>query len=130
MVITMNVHRKIEVLRDKLDQTIEDNGIDSEEVKMVSHEIDSLINQYYQSYKIFPEGNFMYKQYEITLEKLMKITKDFGEFPTLKEWSKYAMEYDCLSAISVEYISCMNWRQLREKILRDIKKEKNINKVV
>lgn len=42
MVITMNVHRKIEVLRDKLDQTIENNGIDSEEVKMVSHEIDSI----------------------------------------------------------------------------------------
>ena len=128
MVITMNVHRKIEVLREKLDQTIEVNGIDSKEVKTVSHEIDHLINQYYESYKIFPEGNFMYEQYKVALEKLKKITKDFGEFPTLKEWGKYAMEYGCLSAISIEYTSCMNWRQLKEKILSDLKKEKNRNK--
>ena len=38
------------------------------------------------------------------------------EFPTVKEWNKYAKENQLLSSESIKYIAGVNWHELRNRI--------------
>lgn len=64
----------------------------------------------------------MYNAYLDSMFGLRKISKIFGEFPTIDEWNKYAKENYLLNSESIKYISGLDWNKLRNQI----KKEMNI----
>lgn len=110
----MELKDEIEKLREELYKSISDRGIDIEETIEMSKKLDNLIN----GMKDIP--NKKQNNYDIAYEKLKKLTKDFGEFPTVKGWNKYAKENNLLSSSSMQYISGFNWNKLRAKILSEI----------
>lgn len=111
---------KIERLRKKLHNCIEKFGLDAEQTKKVSKELDELINEYMKRQKIYPEGNIMINKYNNAIEKLEKLTAEFGEFPSIEKWNKYAKEKVLLNSESIKYISGLNWHELRDFILYKI----------
>lgn len=115
-----DVLNRIEKLREKLHSNIDKYGLDSKQVRKTSDELDKLINEYYDARK-YPEDSNIYQSYLESMKHLKKITNDFANFPTTKEWNKYAKEMDLLSVTSLEYISRLNWHQIRKKIV-----EKNL----
>lgn len=113
----LDVEKKIDRLREKMYKSIEENGLDSEETRKLSLKIDELINVYYKENKKYPEDNTMLKEYKKACEKLILVTREFGEFPKVDAWNQYAKKYGYLSSVSIEYISGLNWHKLRDKIL-------------
>ena len=61
-------------------------------------------------------GNYTYFKYTESLKKLKKMTVKKIEFPTVKEWNKYAKENQLLSSESIKYIAGVNWHELRNRI--------------
>ena len=59
----------------------------------------------------------MYKKYVESINAIEKITQDFGEFPSIPEWNKYAKEKDLLNSESIKYISGLNWHDLRNRTI-------------
>lgn len=115
---------KIERLRNKLHATIEKYGLESAQVQKISKELDELINEYIKRQKIYPEGNIMINEYNNAIEKLEKLTAEFGEFPSIEKWNKYAKEKVLLNSESIKYISGLNWHELRDFILYKIDQKK------
>lgn len=109
-----------EKLRDKLHNSIEKNGINSPETKKISERFDKLVNSYYLHQKQYDKDNIMYKAFEDSIKELRKITREFGEFPSVEGWNKYAKEKLLLCSSSLEYISGLNWHSLRNRILAEI----------
>lgn len=66
------------------------------------------------------EHNRMFVCYKKSLEELKNLTKDLGSFPSTKLWNEYALKNDCLSYVSMEYISKLNWHKLKRKIKLEI----------
>lgn len=62
----------------------------------------------------------MLEWYKISYSTLKKITNDFKKFPSVEEWNYYAKENELLSHASMEYISALNWNNLRIKVLREL----------
>lgn len=110
---------EIEKLRQKLHRTIEEYGLNSEEVYKISIEMDKLLNK-----RGYNEKNLMYNKYLESMFELRKISKIFGEFPTISEWNKYAKENYLLNSESIKYMSGLDWNRLRSRI----KKEMNIKR--
>lgn len=119
----MSTKSKIEKLRSKLHDNIKKYGINSKQTKIISMQLDELINEYNKSQQIFDEYNNMKIAYKESLNKIRKIAEEFGEFPSIKEWNKYANEKMLLSSESIKFISHLNWNQLREKVLYEINKK-------
>lgn len=117
-----DVYRKINSLRKKLDKSIEKTGLNSNETREISKEIDKLINEYEKSVKIvdFPQNSEIFLWYKQSYFELKKITKKNDKFPSIVEWNRYAKNNDLLNHASLEYISKLNWNYLRVKILREI----------
>lgn len=65
----------------------------------------------------------MHKEYLVAYTKLVQLTNQFGEFPTTKAWNKYAEENMYLSNKSIEYISGLDWNNLRKKVFAEISKK-------
>ena len=110
---------EIEELRQKLHRAIEEYGLNSEEVYKISIEMDKLVNK-----RGYNEKNLMYNKYLESMFELRKISKIFGEFPTISEWNKYAKENYLLNSESIKYMSGLDWNMLRSRI----KKEMNIKR--
>lgn len=119
----MSIESKIRRLRKKLHSNIEKYGINSEETRNISLCLDELINEYNKQQQIFDKDNNMKKAYEASIEKLKQIIKEFGEFPSVNEWNKYAKENVLLSSESIKYISHLNWNELREKLIYETNKK-------
>lgn len=122
--------KKIRKLRNKLHETIKKTGINSEETKKISDEIDIIINEYYDSVETteYPKNSKMIEYYDKSYSALKDITKELKKFPTVKEWNQYAKENNYLCHISLEYISKLDWNYLQIKVEREInfkKIEKN-----
>lgn len=117
-----DIFRKIGSLRKKLHKSIEKTGLNSEETREISDKIDELINEYERSIKTveYPQNSEMMCYYKMSYAELKKITKDFNKFPSVAEWNYYAKENNLLSNVSLEYISSLNWNNLRVKILREL----------
>jgi len=79
------------------------------------------VNFHYQNERQYKENNLMYQKYVESLKHLRKITKDFIEFPTIKQWNQYAKENDLLNTESIKYISGSSWHDLRSKIYPNCK---------
>ncbi len=105
-----------EKLRKKLEESIEVNGLDSEQTRKLSQRYNELVNFYYQNERQYRKDNPIYIKYVESIKYLRKITKDFVEFPTIREWNYYAKENDLLNSESLKYISGSNWHELRNRI--------------
>lgn len=81
-------------------------------------QMDKLISECYT--EEHEEHNRMFLCYKKSLEELKNLTKDLGSFPSTKVWNKYALKNDCLSYVSMEYISKLNWHKLKRKIKLEI----------
>ena len=114
---------KIERLRKKLHNCIEKFGLDAEQTKKVSKELDQLINEYNKRQRVFPENSKMIKWYNMSIKEMKNYTMEKGEFPAIDTWNKIAKEKNLLNSESIKYISCLNWNELREKILYEINKK-------
>lgn len=113
---------EFEDLRKKLHESIEINGLDSEKTRKISKKYNDLVNFHYRNERQYKIDNLMYKKYVESLKYLRKITRDFVEFPTIKEWNYYAKENKLLNSESLKYISGSTWHELRNKIDMNHKK--------
>lgn len=122
--------QKIERLREKLHEAIDKYGINSNETAEISKKIDKEIDKYYneENKKEYPEWSNTPMYFEESYKLLKKVTKEFGEFPTVGGWNKYAKEYNLFSAVSIEYITGLDWNHLRVKVKKEVFAEKKKNK--
>lgn len=120
--MVQDIVKKIKKLRKKLNISIEKNGINSKETEELSNEMNALINKYYDMKKIeYPCNSTMKENYENSYNELKQMAKRMNIFPTVEMWNKYAKENNCLSNMSIEYISELKWNYLRAKVLSEIK---------
>lgn len=119
---------KIEKVRYKLHQSIEENGLNSEKTKKINNEINELINLYYatkddnyiKSQKDYPRDSEIWQRYQTSYIELRNRTIDLNKFPTTQEWNTFSKQKNYLNFQSIEYISGLNWNEIREKILKEI----------
>ena len=81
-----------ERIREKLHESIEKNGINSEKTKRISERFDKLVNSYYINERKYNTNCLMYIKYTESIKHMKKITKEFAKFPSIDEWNKYAKE--------------------------------------
>lgn len=114
--------KKIRNLRSKLHKSIKENGLNSEETRKISSDIDILINEYYDSIEKtkYPLDSEMIVYFNKSYEALKNMTKQLKKFPTVREWNKYAKENKYLLHLSLEYISKLDWNYLQVKVEREI----------
>lgn len=117
------VLNKIKRLRRKLHYYIEKFGLNAEETQEISRELDELINIYNNKQRLYPKDSILKKEYTRSIKALKRISIEYGEFPSVDEWNHYAYKYNYLNSESIKYISCLNWNELREKILYEINKK-------
>lgn len=72
--------------------------------------------------------------YQKSLNDLVHVTIQLERFPTTEQWNNYAMENNCYTSISLEYISGESWNRLRsityKKINEMVKQRKSNEKKV
>lgn len=114
--------KKIRSLRNKLHKSIKKNGLDSDETRKISDEMDKLINEYYDNIQriSYPADSEMKVYYEQSYKQLKIVTQQLERFPYTQEWNKFAKENCLLSSMSMQYISKLNWNYLRAKVLREL----------
>ena len=119
---------KIEKIRYKLHQSIEETGLNSEKTLKLNDEINELINLYYatkddnyiKSQKDYPQDSEIWQRYQISYTELRNTTIDLKQFPSTKKWNNFAKINNYLNFQSIEYISGLTWNEIREKILKEI----------
>lgn len=121
--IYLDVSRKIEKLRMKLYESIDKEGLNSENTRKISEKLDILINEYYQKEKEYEKDNVVMYEYKVAYDKLEQLTREFGEFPSVISWNHYAKQNTYLNSESIKYISGLDWNKLRQKILYEIRKK-------
>ena len=114
--------KRIKSLRNKLHKSIKKYGVNAEETRKISDEMDKLINEYYDNIQRigYPADSEMKVYYEQSYKQLKIVTQQLESFPSVQEWNKFAKENCLLSSISMQYISKLNWNYLRTKILREL----------
>lgn len=114
--------KKIRSLRNKLHKSIKKNGLDSDETRKISDEMDKLISEYYDNIQriSYPTDSEMRLYYEQSYKALKTITQQLKRFPSTQEWNQHAKENYLLSSTSMQYISKLNWNYLRTKVLREL----------
>lgn len=131
-----NINKKIEIIREELHKSIENNGLNSAKVRELSDRIDKLIATYYKDNRskdmgrFYKEGDVMGTDYNRSYQYLKSLTIDLNEFPSVELWDKFAKKNNCLSSSSMQYISGFNWHKLRERVKSDVrlKRYKNVKK--
>lgn len=107
-------------LRKELHEAIDKYGIQSIEVKKISDKFDKLVTVYYLSERQYKKGCAMYKKYIESINNIRKITREFGKYPSIDEWNKYAKEEKLLCTESLKFISGKNWHELRRRIFSEV----------
>lgn len=79
-----------ERIREKLHESIEKNGINSEKTKRISERFDKLVNSYYINERKYNTNCLMYIKYTESIKHMKKITKEFAKFPSIDRRDKYA----------------------------------------
>lgn len=117
-----NLLSQIRKLQKKLNESIIKNGLNSNETKEISLKIDKLINEYYNSVETvqFPPCSNNNYHYRLAYNILKDITLMNDKFPTTEEWNKIAKERVLFSAVSIQYISNLNWNYLRAKVEKEL----------
>lgn len=119
---------KIEKTRDKLHKVIEEKGFKAEETKLLSKEINELINLYYatkdevytKTQKDYPKDSEIWQTYQKSYIELRNNTIEKKQFPSTKKWNCFAKQHTYLNYQTIEYISGLTWNEMREKILKEI----------
>lgn len=113
---------EIRKMQKKLNDSIVRYGLNSNKTKEISLKIDELINEYYASIETvqFPPWSNSSYYYNKSYERLKIATLNEQRFPTVEEWNKIAKEEGLFSAISMQYISCLDWNHLRTKVEREL----------
>lgn len=116
------VNEEIEELRCKLYKELEKNGFNSENVIKISKKLDNLIQNYYieKNIKELNGNEEFHKEYILAINKLKRITKKNGKFPTQKEWNKIASK-KYLNSKTIMLINGMTWSKVKNKIEKSIK---------
>lgn len=117
----MNKNERLERWRLKLNDTVDRQGLRSEQTQKISNKLDRLINEQYEHEVEYPEHAIIKENYYECIVVLKDTLKDVGRFPTTKEWNKYAQKNKFLSHISIEYISKMTWNELEKFIRLELK---------
>lgn len=114
--------KRIKSLRNKLHKSIKKHGVNAEETRKISDEMDKLINEYYNNIQriSYPADSEMKVYYEQSYKALKTITQQLKRFPSTQEWNQHAKENYLLSSTSMQYISKLNWNYLRTKVLREL----------
>lgn len=114
--------KRIKSLRNKLHKSIKKYGVNAEETRKISDEMDKLINEYYDNIQQieYPTDSEMKVYYEQSYKQLKIVTQQLERFPAVQEWNKFAKENCLLSSMSMQYISKLNWNYLRTKVLREL----------
>lgn len=114
--------KRIKSLRNKLHKSIKKHGVNAEETRKISDEMDKLINEYYDNIQriSYPANSEMKVYYEQSYKQLKIVTQQLERFPSTQEWNKFAKENCLLSSMSMQYISKLNWNYLRAKVLREL----------
>ena len=117
--------KRIKSLRNKLHKSIKKYGVNAEETRKISDEMDKLINEYYNNIQriSYPADSEMKVYYEQSYKQLKIVTQQLERFPSIQEWNQIAKEKYLLSSTSMQYISKLNWNYLRTKILRELNME-------
>ncbi len=118
--IYKDILKQIESLREKLYLQIEKYGIESNQALKVSEDLDLLIEEFYKKKNIVSKYSIFKSEYELAYEKLKYITIKMGVFPSIKNWNAIAKEEIYLCNKSIEYISGLNWDDLKSKIRSEI----------
>lgn len=115
------INEQIEKLRRKLYEELEKNGFNSERVIKISKRLDKLIQNYYieKNIKELNGNDEFYKEYNLAIDKLKKITIKNGKFPTQKEWNKVASN-KYLDSKTIMLINGMTWAKVKNKIEKSI----------
>lgn len=121
----IDIFKRIKKLRKSLNKSIEKYGLNSNETKEISREMDELIKEYYSSVKTveYPKFSDMILYYKKSYEMLKSVTLQLNKFPSVQEWNSFAKENNCLSHISLEYISKLDWNYLEIKVKRELNLE-------
>lgn len=117
-----NLLSEIRKMQKKLNDNIIKNGLNSPKTREISLKVDELINEYYNSIETvqFPPWSNSDYYYNKSYERLKIATLNNQKFPTAEDWNKIAKEEWLFSAISMQYISCLDWNHLRTKIEREL----------
>ena len=99
---------KIEKLREKMHLYIQKYGINSKEVMKVSQELDYLILKEFKT-QICQE----------TMQALIEYS-EINDFPSTKEWDKYAKQNGYLSHISLKYKLGLKWNEIKNLVISKI----------
>ena len=99
--------KKIRSLRNKLHKSIKKNGLDSDETRKISDEMDKLINEYYDNIQriSYPSDSEMRLYYEQSYRAMKTTTQQLERFPSIQEWNQIAKKKYLLSSTSMQYIS-------------------------
>lgn len=88
-------------------------GIKVKKIKEIDQKLDIIIAKYYGR-------NIYFNPYINSKNRLVRMIIE-GEFPTVIEWDKIAEKEGYLSHISLEYIGECNWKELKIKLIKEIK---------
>lgn len=117
-----NLLSEIRKMQKKLNDSIIKNGINSQKTRQISLKIDGLVNEYYASIETvkFPPWSNSGYHYKLAYNILKDVTLMNNKFPTIEEWNKIAKERVLFSAVSLQYISGLNWNYLRAKVEKEL----------
>ncbi len=88
-------------------------GIKPERIKNIDEKLDIIIEKYYGR-------NIYFNPYLNSKNKLIRMIIE-DDFPTVEKWNEIAEKEGYLSHISLEYIAECNWKQLKIKLIKEIK---------
>ena len=88
-------------------------GIKVKKIKNLDEKLDKIIEKYYGR-------DIYFNPYLNSKNRLIRMLIQ-GDFPTVEEWNKIAEEEGYFSHISLEYIGECNWKELKIKLLKEVK---------
>lgn len=88
-------------------------GIKRTEIKNFEEKV-KMIKEYYF------ERDVVLNPYLNSRNKLIRMIIEC-EFPSIVEWNRVAQKEGYLSNVSLEYIEDCNWRELKRKLIKEIK---------
>ena len=88
-------------------------GIKRKKITNIDEKLDKIIEKYYNR-------DVYFNPYLNSKNHLIRMIIE-DEFPTVEKWNQIAEKEGYLSHISLEYIAECNWKQLKIKLLKEIK---------
>ena len=107
------IYSDIMMNREMLYYQILNIGIKIKRIKNIDEKLDKIIEKYYGR-------NIYFNPYINSRNRLVRMLIE-DDFPTVEHWDKIAEKEGYLSHISLEYIGECNWKQLKMKLLKEVK---------